>query len=179
MTEVGNVYGESLYSLAREEHLSEQIGGELNALRDGFRQAPEFIRLLSSPSLTKAERCQILDDSFRGKVHPYVLNFLKILTEKGYMRHFGDCCKAYTGHFDQDNGIVRVTAVTAVALTDSQTARLTEKLSRSTGKQVILQNRVEPGVLGGIRLDYDGQRLDDTVSHHLEAVRELLSKTVL
>lgn len=179
MTEVGNVYGESLYSLAREENLSEQIGGELNALRDGFRQAPEFIRLLSSPSLTKSERCQILDDSFRGKVHPYVLNFLKILTEKGYMRHFGDCCKAYTGHFDQDNGIVRVTAVTAVALTDSQTARLTEKLSRSTGKQVILQNRVEPGVLGGIRLDYDGQRLDDTVSHHLEAVRELLSKTVL
>ena len=179
MTEVGNVYGESLYSLAREENLSEQIGGELNALRESFRQAPEFIRLLSSPSLTKAERCQILDDSFRGKVHPYVLNFLKILTEKGYMRHFGDCCKSYTGHFDQDNGIVRVTAVTAVALTDSQSARLTEKLSRSTGKQVILHNRVEPGVLGGIRLDYDGQRLDDTVSHHLEAVRELLSKTVL
>lgn len=179
MTEVGNVYGESLYTLAREENHSEQIGGELAALRDGFRQAPEFIRLLSSPSLTKAERCQILDDSFRGKVHPYVLNFLKILTEKGYMRHFGDCCKAYTAHFDQDNGIVRVTAVTAVALTDSQSARLTEKLSRSTGKQVILHNRVEPGVLGGVRLDYDGQRLDDTVSHHLDAVRELLSKTVL
>lgn len=179
MTEVGNVYGESLYTLAREEKLSEQIGGELTVLRDGFRQAPEFIRLLSSPSLTKAERCQILDDSFRGKVHPYVLNFLKILTEKGYMRHFGDCCKAYTAHFDQDNGIVRVTAVTAVALTDSQSARLTEKLSRSTGKQVILHNRVEPGVLGGVRLDYDGQRLDDTVSHHLDAVRELLSKTVL
>ena len=179
MTEVGNVYGESLYTLAREEELSEQIGGELTALCDGFRQAPEFIRLLSSPSLTKAERCQILDDSFRGKVHPYVLNFLKILTEKGYMRHFGDCCKAYTAHFDQDNGIVRVTAVTAVALTDSQSARLTEKLSRSTGKQVILHNRVEPGVLGGVRLDYDGQRLDDTVSHHLDAVRELLSKTVL
>ena len=179
MTEVGNVYGESLYTLAREEKLSEQIGGELAALCGGFRQAPEFIRLLSSPSLTKVERCQILDDSFRGKVHPYVLNFLKILTEKGYMRHFGDCCKAYTAHFDQDNGIVRVTAVTAVALTDSQSARLTEKLSRSTGKQVILHNRVEPGVLGGVRLDYDGQRLDDTVSHHLDAVRELLSKTVL
>ena len=179
MTEVGNVYGESLYTLAREENLSEQIGVELTALRGGFRQEPEFIRLLSSPSLTKVERCQILDDSFRGKVHPYVLNFLKILTEKGYMRHFGDCCKAYTAHFDQDNGIVRVTAVTAVALTDSQSARLTEKLSRSTGKQVILHNRVEPGVLGGVRLDYDGQRLDDTVSHHLDAVRELLSKTVL
>ena len=115
MTEAGNVYGESLYQLAKEESLSSQIGEQLTALREGFRQEPDFIRLLSSPNLTKAERCQILDDSFRDKVHPYVLNFLKILTEKGYMRYFGDCCDAYTEHFDQDNGLLRVTAVTAVA----------------------------------------------------------------
>ena len=179
MTEVGNVYGESLYTLAREEKLSEQIGGELTALRDGFRQAPEFIRLLSSPSLTKAERCQILDDSFRGTVHPYVLNFLKILTEKGYMRHFSDCCDAYTEHYDQDNGILRVTAVTAVALSPEQAGKLTQKLSRITGKEIALRNRIDPAVLGGVRLDYDGQRLDDTVSHRMDAIRDLLNKTVL
>ena len=108
-----------------------------------------------------------------------MLNFLKILTEKGYMRHFGDCCEAYTQHFDQDNGNLRVTAVTAVALSEAQSAKITEKLNRITGKHIILQNRIDPAVLGGVRLDYDGQRLDDTVSHHLDAVRELLSKTVL
>ena len=179
MTQVGSVYGEALYELACSEDLEKTILDEMTALDEGFRQEPEFIKLLGSHSIPKAERTKVLDDSFRGKINIYLLNFLKILTEKGYMRHFGDCCKAYTAHFDQDNGIVRVTAVTAVALTDSQSARLTEKLSRSTGKQVILHNRVEPGVLGGVRLDYDGQRLDDTVSHHLDAVRELLSKTVL
>ena len=179
MTEVGNVYGESLYQLAKEESLTAEVGQQIAALQAGFCQEPDFIRLLSSPNLTKAERCQVLDDSFRGKVHPYVLNFLKILTEKGYMHHFGSCCDAFTAHFDQDAGIVRVTAVTAVALSESQSARITEKLNRITGRQVVLQNRIDPAVLGGVRLDYDGQRLDDTVSHHLDAVRELLSKTVL
>ena len=179
MTEVGNVYGESLYELAKEESLAAEIGEQLTALRAGFRQEPDYIRLLSSPSLTKAERCQILDDSFRGKVHLYVLNFLKILTEKGYMRYFSDCCDAFTGHFDQDNGILRVTAVTAVALSEAQSAKITEKLNRITGKQVRLHNRIDPAVLGGVRLDYDGQRLDDTVSHHMDAIREMLSKTVL
>ena len=90
MTEVGSVYGESLYELAKEESLGKLIGEQLAVLQESFRQEPDFIRLLSSPNLTKAERCQILDDSFRGKVHAYVLNFLKILTEKGYMRHFSD-----------------------------------------------------------------------------------------
>ena len=179
MTEVGNVYGESLYTLAREENLSEQIGGELAALRGGFRQEPEFIRLLSSPSLTKAERCQILDDSFRGKVHPYVLNFLKILTEKGYMHHFTHCCQAYTRLYNEKHNILSVRAVTAVPLTDRQTEALTQKLTRLTGKTILLENRVDPTCLGGVRLDYDGQRLDDTISHRLDSVRELLKNTVL
>ena len=179
MTEVGSVYGESLYELAKEENLTKLIGEQAAVLQQSFRQEPDFIRLLSSPNLTKAERCQILDDSFRGKVHGYLLNFLKILTEKGYMRYFSDCCDAYMDHFDQDNGILRVNAVTAVALTSQQADKLTQKLSRITGKEIALRNRIDPAVLGGVRLDYDGQRLDDTVSHRMDAIRDLLSKTVL
>ncbi|MEE0109807.1 MAG: ATP synthase F1 subunit delta [Oscillospiraceae bacterium] len=179
MTEVGSVYGESLYELAKDESLGKLIGEQLAVLQQSFRQEPDFIRLLSSPSLIKAERCQILDDSFRGSVHPYLLNFLKILTEKGYMRHFSDCCDAYTEHYDQDNGILRVTAVTAVALSPEQAGKLTQKLSRITGKEIALRNRIDPAVLGGVRLDYDGQRLDDTVSHRMDAIRDLLNKTVL
>ena len=179
MTEVGSVYGESLYELAKDESLGKIIGEQLAVLQESFRQEPDFVRLLSSPNLTKAERCQILDDSFRGKVEPYVLNFLKILTEKGYMRYFSDCCDAYTQRFDQDNGILRVDAVSAVALSPVQKEKLTQKLSRITGKEIVLRNRLNPAVLGGIRLDYDGQRLDDTVSHRLDAIRDLLNKTVL
>lgn len=179
MTEVGNVYGQSLYELAKDEGLSKEIGEQLAVLQKSFGQEPDFVRLLASPNLPKAERCQILDTSFRGAVHPYVLNFLKILTEKGYIRHFSDCCSAYADLYNEDNGILKVTAVTAVALSPAQTEKLTGKLSRITGKKIALHNRIDPAVLGGVRLDYDGQRLDDTVSHRLDAVRDLLNKTVL
>lgn len=179
MTEVGTVYGEALYTLAKEEGLTETIRSQLDILRISFRQEPAFVQLLSSPSLTKAERCQILDNSFRGYVHGYLLNFMKILTEKGYMRHFGDCCDAYSNRYNQDNGILPVTAITAVALTADQAERLTGKLSRITGKRIELHNRVDSGILGGVRLDYDGQRLDDTVSHRLDAIRDLLKTDVL
>ncbi|MGM9549345.1 MAG: ATP synthase F1 subunit delta [Faecousia sp.] len=179
MTEVGSVYGQSLYELAKEEGLALLIGEQLAVLQKCFAEQPDFVRLLSTPSLTKSERCRILDDSFRSQVHPYVLNFMKILTEKGYMRHFSDCCDAFAGLYNQDNGILKVTAVTAVALSPEQTDKLTGKLGQITGKTIALHNRIDPAVLGGVRLDYDGQRLDDTVSHRLDAIRELLSKTVL
>lgn len=180
MTQVGNVYGQALYDLAQSEGLTKPILDQLGILQHCFTVAePGFIKLLSTPAISKQERCQILDDSFRGKVEPYVLNFLKILTEKGYMRHFGDCCKVYRDIYYKDNGILLVEAVTAVPLTLDQLERLTKKLIAITGKQIELRNRIEADVLGGVRLDYDGKRLDDTVAHRLDAVRSILKNTVL
>ena len=179
MTEVGNVYGKSLYELAREESLDATLAQQLSVLQQSFQQEPDFLRLLQSANLSKQERCQIVEDSFRGKVHDYVLNFLKILTEKNYARHFSDCTAAYRRHYNLDNDILVVTAITAVALTQEQSGKLSQKLSAITGKKIDLCNRVEPGILGGVRLDYDGKRLDDTVSHRLEAIGAMLKNTVL
>ena len=61
MTEVGNVYGQALYSLAKEENLSKRIMQELSVLSEAFREEPAYLRLLCSPNLTKEARCQIVD----------------------------------------------------------------------------------------------------------------------
>ena len=179
MTEAGNVYGLALYDLARSEGFTKQILEELDVLRQSFEAEPGFVKLLSTPALTKQERCDILDNSFRGKLQPYLLNFLKILTEKGYIRYFSHCCEAYRDQYNRDHGILPVTAVTAVPMTEAQQKRLREKLEAMTEKTVDLRCRIDPSCLGGVRLDYDGKRVDDTVAHRLDAVRNLLKNTVL
>ena len=179
MSQIATTYAQALYDLAKEENITETVLQQLTALQQVFSEEPEFLRLMMAANLSKEERCRILDDSFRGKAEPYVLNFMKILTEKGYMRHFADCAKAYRQSYNQDHGILEVTAVTAIALTQAQADRLTEKLAKVTGKTIDLCNRVDPAVLGGVRLDYDGKRLDDTVSHRLASIGALLKNTVL
>ena len=179
MTQIGSVYGEALYELACSEGLDKAILDELKVLDESFHQEPGFVKLLCSHSVSKQERCQVLDDSFRGKVNQYLLNFLKILTEKGYMHHFTHCCEAYTRHYNEAHNILSVRAVTAVPLTDKQAQALTQKLTRMTGKTILLDNRVDATCLGGVRLDYDGRRLDDTICHRMESIRELLKNTVL
>jgi len=179
MTEIANVYGGALYDLAKDENLTDQIGAQLSVLDQAISEEPAFLQLLSSPSLSKAERCQVLEDSFRNQIHPYVMNFMKILTEKGYIRHFSGCCKVFTERYNTDNGIMPVTAVTAIPLSDALREKLTDKLTAITGKRIALTCKVDPNCLGGVRLDYDGKRLDDTVTHRLDAVRSLLKNTVL
>ena len=179
MTGVGSVYGEALYSLAKDENRSQPILEQLTVMEAAFSQDPDFIRLLNSPTLTKVERCAILDDIFRGKVDPYLLNFMKILTEKGYMNYFTQCCKEYRLRYQSDHNILSVQAVTAVPLSREQTQKLSAKLEQLTGKTIDLHNKVDPAVLGGVRLDYDGKRLEDTLAHRMESIRELLRSSVL
>ena len=130
MTQIGSVYGEALYELACSEGLENTILDELKVLDEGFRQEPGFVKRLCSHSVSKQERCQVLDDSFRRKINQYLLNFLKILTEKGYMHHFPHCCESYEKHYNEDHNILSVKAVTAVPLSEKQAQALTQKLTR-------------------------------------------------
>ncbi len=179
MTEAANHYGQALYELTKDEGISQQVLSELKTLDEAFQAEPRFITLLSTPSIPKPERCQILDDSLRGQVHPYVLNFLKILTERGYMRHFSGCCQVFQQCYNTDHGIMVVTAVTAMPLSDALRQKLIGKLSTVTGKTVDLQCKVDASCLGGVRLDWDGKQVDGTVRHRLEDIRGVLKNTVL
>ena len=81
---------------------------------------------------------------------------------------------AYTDH-----NILSVTATTAQPMSREQVKRLTAKLSTITGKTVQLANQIDSAVIGGVRLDYDGKRLDDTIANRMDSIRNLLKNTVL
>lgn len=179
MNRIGTVYGQGLYALAREEGLEADILQQLQTLEEAFSQEPAFLKLLASANMPKQERTQILDESFREKVHIYVLNFLKLLTEKGYIRHFFACYRAYREQYNAEQGILEVSAVAAIALTESQKERLKEKLAAITGKKIDLICKVDPAVLGGIRLNFDGKQVDGTVKGRLDAMAKTLHDTVL
>lgn len=179
MTRAGTVYGQGLYALAQEEKLEAHILQELQTLDTAFEEEPDFLKLLASANLPKDVRIGILEDSFREKVHLYVLNFLKLLTEKGYIRQFPDCYKAYRAQYNAQMGILEVRVVSAIALTDGQKERLTEKLTGITGKKICLICREDPAVLGGVRLSYDGVQVDGTLQSRLTAMEKSLKNTVL
>ena len=179
MTRAGDVYGQGFYALAQEEKLEAHILQELQTLDMAFEEQPDFLKLLASANLPKDERIGILENSFRGKVHPYVLNFLKLLTEKGYIRQFSDGYKAYRAEYNTHMGILEVRVVSAIALTDGQKTRLADKLTELTGKKICLICREDPTVLGGVRLSYDGVQMDGTVQGRLRAMEKSLKNTVL
>ena len=179
MTETAKMYGGSLYDLAAEEGLETRILGELDEVQQLLKQNPDYLRLLSTPSIPKKERCGLLDEALRGQVHLYVLNFLKILCEKGTLRELSGCARAYRIRYNQAHGILEATAVSAVPLTEQQRAALHAQLESLTGKTIDLKTKVDAKVLGGIRLDIEGTELDGTVQNRLASLRRDIAAVTL
>ncbi len=179
MTETAKMYGGSLYDLAAEEGLETRILGELDEVQQLLKQNPDYLRLLSTPSIPKKERCGLLDEALRDRVHLYVLNFLKILCEKGTLRELSGCARAYRIRYNQAHGILEATAVSAVPLTEQQRAALHAKLESLTGKTIDLKTKVDAKVLGGIRLDIEGTELDGTVQNRLASLRRDIAAVTL
>lgn len=178
MTAAGKAYGDALYQLAAEENLQQPIAEQLGAVQQIFAENPAYAKLLDMPSVAKAERTKAIDEAFNGQVEPYLLNFLKILCEKGAVHILPECAAQYTARYNEERGIVVATAMTAVPLTNAQHAALQQKLATITGKTIELHNRVSADCLGGVRLEMEGVQLDGTVQNRLNELRRRLSSTV-
>ena len=178
MTELAKRYGGSLYELAAEEQLTDQLLAELDVAVSCIKQDPDYLRLLSTPSVPKKERCALLDKAF-ADAHPYLVNFLKLLCEEGLLAELPGCARAYRDRYNTDHGILEATVVSAAPLSDTSREKLIAKLQEMTGKTVQLTAKVDPSILGGLRLDLNGTRLDGTVQRRLELLHDNISSVVV
>lgn len=174
MGELSKNYGAALYSVAKGAEIADAVYQELCGLDKCFASEPRFLKLLSSVNIPKAERLSIVSDCLSGRVHPYVLSFMKLLTERASAAHFSECFAEYREQYFFDNGITPVTAVTAVPLSALQLERLREKLAKLVGGRVILTNSIDPTCLGGVKLSYRSKQIDGTVKKRLDEIGGLL-----
>jgi F-type H+-transporting ATPase subunit delta len=179
MTTATSLYGQSLYDLAAEEGLSEEILMQMEAVEKIFAENPDYITLLLEPSIPRRERLGLLEEAFKDQLHPYLLNFLMILLENNLLRGFGSCSRTYRGSYYKDHGIAEATVTSAVALTDEQSDSLKAKLEKISGKRILLRQKVDSSLLGGLRVEIEGKLLDGTVMGRLTDLRKKVSETVL
>ncbi len=179
MSKAGDLYGQSLYDLAAEENLTDDILGEMEQVKGIFSDNPDYVTLLSEPSVPKNERLQLVDGSLGESLTPYHLNFIKILIEKGLLREYSACYKRFRKSYNESHGIADALVTTAVKLSDDQLKTLTEKLEKISGKKVLLQQKTDPDILGGVRVDLEGQLFDGSVRGRLSELRKRVDDIVI
>ncbi len=176
MTALEKEYGDAIYALATEENCVDEVLEGLELAVGVFRDNPGYLTLVQNPALSKEERLGLLDQAFEG-THRYVLNLLKLLCQRSSLGLTAGCLEQLRALVYDQRGILPVEVISAVALTDSQQEALKEKLAAKTGKTILLQSKLDPTVLGGVKLRYDGRELDGTAAGRLDTLRHILTQS--
>lgn len=175
---VSNEYGKALFLLSEEGGNTEAALDDVRAANEIFSKNPEYVKLLDTPAITKAEKLTLIDEAFNPLCES-VRNLIKILCEKHSVFSFSEVAKTYFALYDESRGIEHVEAVTAIAMTQSQLDAMKAKLAKITGKRIIIKNTVDPKILGGVKIRYSGIQIDGSVKTRLDKFEEGLKNTVI
>ena len=174
MTHFAREYGNALFELAKEEDLLKEFLEQIGELCDYFRSEPDYIRLMCTRSIDPEERKALLDQAFSGQVHPFILNFMKLLTGRGAMEYFFECAEVYRSRYDEFFGLIEAEVISAVELTEAQLKAIVEKMEAITGRKLSVKTSVDPYWIGGVRVVIEGRRYDNTVRTRLRHIRRSL-----
>lgn len=179
MTQTARLYGGSLYDLAAEEQLTGIILEQMDAVRELFRENPDYVRLLMEPSIPQDERNGLIEKALGAQAERYLVNFLKLLCERNILREYAGCCEEFTRRYNVDHNIAQAVVTSAIALNEGQKAALKVKLEKISGKQISLVTKVDPLVLAGLKVELEGKQLDGTVQSRLTGVSKKLNEIII
>ncbi len=177
MKDIVKEYGGGLFELAVDEGIEETLLAETRMLSPLL--TGQYLHLLTTPEIPKAERVGLVSESLEGRVHPYVADFVKIMVEHGAAHDIPSCFAEFERLYLARHGIIKAKVESAVPLTDRQKESLTARLAAHTGKKIDLDCTVVPDLIGGIRLSFDNRLIDDTAKNKLKEIAGALSGVVV
>ena len=177
MSVVGDRYAESLFDLAKEENKVTQYLDDIKLVGEVLDSDPQIVQFFNHVLIENDKKIQLLDQSFKGNVDQYVLNFLKLLVQSRRIRYIDDIVKSYINLSNQYLGIEEGMIYTPYELTDQQIQDIEKAISQKENKKVTLKVSIDPSLLGGIKVQIANRIYDGTIKNKVEMLnKELLRK---
>lgn len=177
MSVIGDRYAESLFDLAKEENKVTQYLDDIKLVGEVLGSDPQIVQFFNHVLIENDKKIQLLDQSFKGNVDQYVLNFLKLLVQSRRIRYIDDIIKSYINLSNQYLGIEEGTIYTPYKLTDQQIQDIEKAISQKENKKVTLKVSIDPSLLGGIKVQISNRIYDGTIKNKVEMLKkELLRK---
>jgi len=153
------------------------VEADLNALKTMRAESPDLRRLLDSPVFDAADRSRALNAvAERAGFQPLTRKFLGLLAANRRTSSLPQVIEGYRRLSAERRGALEADVVTAVPLTQDQRDSLAAALGQSLGMQTEISVRVDPSILGGIRIKVGSRLFDASVKTRLDQLKFALQR---
>ncbi|MEX8546911.1 MAG: ATP synthase F1 subunit delta [Mucilaginibacter sp.] len=169
---VATRYAKSLIDLAEEQNLLEQIKNDLSLFVQTLRANSLLAAVLRNPIVSPQKKSAILNQVFTGKVQPATISFFKIMVDKMRSEILFDTAKEFVEQYNLKKHIVKAVIVSAVPLSESNRLEAMAEVKAATAGDVVLEEKVDPGLIGGFVLTVGDRQFDTSISGTLTKLKK-------
>ncbi len=170
-------YAKALILIGKEDGQAETYRNELNSFIAVLDKFPDLETAVTNPLIETARRRKILLEVVEKLSYSKVMkSFLTLLFDKKRFPQVRQIAQHYSKLVDELNGIVRAELISAMELTPDSEERIRQVLVKLTNKNVILESKVDPELIGGIVTRIGDLVLDGSIRTQLKNIRESLKR---
>jgi F-type H+-transporting ATPase subunit delta len=174
---VAERYASALFDLARDESSIEKIEGELSNVSAMLDESSDFRRLVESPVFSAEEQEKAIGSvADSAQIAGLTGNFLRLVARNRRLFAIPGIIRAFHEMSAKHRGEVTAEVTSAHALSDEQVAALKSALKTKLGKDVTLQARVNPALLGGLVVKVGSRMIDTSLRTRLMNVKTQLKE---
>lgn len=167
---IAAVYANALLDLSFEKGVHREVLGELSEFNRILEGEAQFALFLGSPQIRPATKKDVLDKAFGSGISEVTLNFLKIVIDKRRQHALPAMIEAFTSGYHDRMGELVVNVDSAVPLSSPSRERLLKTLRAKYNKEIILQERVQESLLGGVVIRVGDSRIDGSLRSRLQTI---------
>ncbi len=168
----GKRYAQAAFELGLEKNELDSWQADLRKIAK-LTADDEVMAFLENPRLPFADKSNLLQKGL-GKINPLAFNLALLLASKGRLKLAGDISQQYDELLDGHRGIEHAEVTAALPLNDENRQAISRRLGEMVERQVVVDARVDPSILGGFIARIGDRLIDGSIRQRLDTLKRRL-----
>jgi F-type H+-transporting ATPase subunit delta len=176
-TEVGARYAQALFDLAKDAGQVAAVEADLKSLKALSAESVDLRALIASPVFKAEDKAKGLAAiADRAEFSPLTKKFLGFVAAQRRVSALPAIITSYEALSVAFRGVVAAQVTTAVALSAAQSKGLKAALRQALGKDPEIETRVDPAILGGLKVRVGSRLYDASLKSKLDSLKFALKR---
>jgi len=161
-------YAKAVLNLAKEKGFAKEVNDDMILIQSTIEENHDLEVMLKSPIIKSGPKLAVLTQVFEKKVNGITMGLLNLLIENKRLPLLNLVAKEYVVIYDFLKGVEVAQITSAVPLTKELETDILKKIKESVGKEISMNNVIDPSIIGGFIIRIGDKLYDSSVSSRLK-----------
>jgi F-type H+-transporting ATPase subunit delta len=174
---VGGRYAQALFDLASDQKQVAAVEADLKSLKAALKESRDLRVLVGSPAFSaEAKGKGLAAIAAKAKFNATTQKFLGLLAANGRANALASVITSFEALAAAERGAISAEVVTAIPLSAAQSKGVASALRQALGKDPEIETRVDPSILGGIKVKVGSRLYDASLKSKLDQLKFALKR---